>query len=35
LIDAFALGLTHFLLAVAVVRLLSRPELDHEQEPGE
>lgn len=30
LIDAFALGLTHFLLAVAVIRLLSRPELDDE-----
>jgi hypothetical protein len=33
-IDAFALGISHFLLAVMAVRLLSRPELDREDAPG-
>jgi hypothetical protein len=33
-IDAFALGLSHFLLAVMAVRLLSRPELDRESDSG-
>ncbi|MFC4294437.1 hypothetical protein ACFO0A_05115 [Novosphingobium tardum] len=30
MIDNFALGLTHFLLAVAVWRLLGRADLDRE-----
>jgi hypothetical protein len=29
-IDAFALGISHFLLALMAIRLLSRPELDRE-----
>ena len=32
-IDAFALGISHFLLAVMAFRLLSRPELDREDPP--
>lgn len=30
MIDAFALGISHFLLALMALRLLSRPELDRE-----
>jgi hypothetical protein len=34
LIDYFAIGLTHGLLALAVWRLLLRDDLDHEGEGG-
>lgn len=30
MIDAFALGISHFLLAIMAIRLLSRPDLDRE-----
>ena len=33
MIDAFALGISHFLLALMAVRLLSRLELDREDAP--
>ena len=35
MIDAFALGISHFLLAIMAIRLLSRPELDREDEAGQ
>jgi hypothetical protein len=34
-IDAFALGISHLLLALMALRLLSRPELDREPEREE
>lgn len=35
MIDNLALGLTHFLLAVAVWRLLLRTGIDHDPETGD
>ena len=34
MIDNFALGLTHFVLAVAVWRLLRRADLDTDEPPS-
>ena len=34
MIDNFALGLTHFVLAVAVWRLLRRADLDADEPPS-
>ena len=33
MIDNFALGLTHFLLAVALWRIMLRPDLDRDPDP--
>ncbi len=33
-IDLFALGISHLLLALAAIRLLSRDDLDRENAPG-
>ena len=33
MIDNFAIGVTHFLMMIAVLRLLFRPDLDKEEKP--
>ena len=35
MIDAFAIGLTHLLLAIAAWRLVWRPDLDRDPQPQE
>ena len=35
MIDFFAIGLTHALIALAALRLLTRPDLDRDPAPGE
>ena len=34
MVDAFAIGLTHFLLLVIALRLLARPDLDRDLPPA-